>query len=650
MSFEDGFAVGLKLREQMDAYDKNQQMTDMYNRVYHPEMFKTDESNPSTNLPAPPNGFVAKEPTPMNYEKGTGFGGQETMMPKGAMSLSGADGVTTTPLRQEERVLDTSAPKGFATDYTTDYNPTSPYGTTEQTGAQSPADMPYGYGAIPKDYQPQEGVVDTTPTEVPMEQGPQVTIEQGPKFSTMPDDLKSKLANARSEDEYNNILSTYKTPQEPNLYDKTVLEITKAKSEMDTHQEQLSKIRNVADQMRSKGYFKEAENFENKAYETEKALYESTDAYYKTVTKANDIKASLANSYLNAISNGVDNDRAWSELIMKAHKMGIPDLDRYIGLPRDQRPKVAQMVVDDAISTKERLKTESDILKEKNKMDRLNKNLAFKENTNILKDRWHTEDRADRIRALDIKEVTANFKMANAMVANLRADLKMKQDRLNLIIKGDAIKDDFGNIMTPAESQKEATVLTQEIGDMQDRLTAAEAHTNAYREHLPKADLKKIEDANKAEVNQKDAETSAAKMTPDVVNKLVEAINLHPDKIDQIKKTFTSKYPGLKMEDYVKINLPTNQTQVTNVTEDSLVPSENVKPFDILNDISSGTYANRLITVDPLTRSHKVTDFNYSKYSEQTNTMNKEVTISEAFNRLGQSLFDSPFNMNSTLR
>jgi hypothetical protein len=114
---------------------------------------------------------------------------------------------------------------------------------------------------------------------------------------------------------------------------------------------------------------------------------------------------------------------------------------------------------------------------------------------------------------------------------------------------------------------------------MQDRLTAAEAHTNAYREHLPKADLKKIEDANKAEVNQKDAETSAAKMTPDVVNKLVEAINLHPDKIDQIKKTFTSKYPGLKMEDYVKINLPTNQTQVTNVTEDSLVPSENVKPL-----------------------------------------------------------------------
>lgn len=75
---------------------------------------------------------------------------------------------------------------------------------------------------------------------------------------------------------------------------------------------------------------------------------------------------------------------------------------------------------------------------------------------------------------------------------------------------------------------------------------------------------------------------------------------------------------------------------------ESILSYEMVKPFDVLNDISSGTYANRLITVDPLTRSHKVTDFNYSKYSDQTNTMNKEETISEAFNRLGQSLFDSP--------
>ena len=192
-----------------------------------------------------------------------------------------------------------------------------------------------------------------------------------------------------------------------------MLELTETKSKVDSHTEQLTKIRNLADKMRQKGFFKEAENFENKALETEKALYESTDAYYKTVVKANDIKAGLAKSFLNAIESGVNSDLAWGQTIMKGIHMGIPDLDRYINVPRDQRPQIAQGFVDDAMSTKDRVKTDLEMLKEKNKTDRFNRNLAFKEGTNVMKDRWHTEDRADRIRALDIKEVTANFKMAN---------------------------------------------------------------------------------------------------------------------------------------------------------------------------------------------------------------------------------------------
>jgi hypothetical protein len=47
---------------------------------------------------------------------------------------------------------------------------------------------------------------------------------------------------------------------------------------------------------------------------------------------------------------------------------------------------------------------------------------------------------------------------------------------------------------------------------------------------------------------------------------------------------------------------------------------EFVKSFDVLNDISSGTYANRLISVDPLTRSFKITDFNYDTYKANTAT------------------------------
>jgi hypothetical protein len=41
---------------------------------------------------------------------------------------------------------------------------------------------------------------------------------------------------------------------------------------------------------------------------------------------------------------------------------------------------------------------------------------------------------------------------------------------------------------------------------------------------------------------------------------------------------------------------------------------EFVKTYDSVNEISSGTFANRLISIDPVTRSYKVTDFDYLKY------------------------------------
>jgi hypothetical protein len=152
MSFEEGFAVGLKLRAQMDAAEKERLQTEIYNKIYN-------------RVKSPDNPLVEEQTIPKDYVKGTGFGGQETMMPPGAIAMTD-NGVTTSPLRPEGQVMDTSAPTGFATDPTTDAYPTSPYGSSyEQTGAQSPADMPYGFGAIPKDYQPMEGNVDTTPTQ-----------------------------------------------------------------------------------------------------------------------------------------------------------------------------------------------------------------------------------------------------------------------------------------------------------------------------------------------------------------------------------------------------------------------------------------------------------------------------------------------------
>ena len=60
------------------------------------------------------------------------------------------------------------------------------------------------------------------------------------------------------------------------------------------------------------------------------------------------------------------------------------------------------------------------------------------------------------------------------------------------------------------------------------------------------------------------------------------------------------------------------------------------KPFDVLNEINSGTLSSRLITIDPLTRTFKKTDFDYNKFKTQAKTLNSSGPQDTLKNRLGQ--------------
>jgi hypothetical protein len=60
---------------------------------------------------------------------------------------------------------------------------------------------------------------------------------------------------------------------------------------------------------------------------------------------------------------------------------------------------------------------------------------------------------------------------------------------------------------------------------------------------------------------------------------------------------------------------------------------EVIKFYDVLDNISSGMYANRLITINPLTQTYKVTDFNYKKDSDSS--LNDTSALYTKQNRLG---------------
>jgi len=81
--------------------------------------------------------------------------------------------------------------------------------------------------------------------------------------------------------------------------------------------------------------------------------------------------------------------------------------------------------------------------------------------------------------------------------------------------------------------------------------------------------------------------------------------------------------------------------QGVNAKQNSVQKYEIQKPHDALHEADAGTFANRLLSIDPLTRSHYTTDFDYSSYQKSSTSLNKEPAAETYKNRLGNTQSNS---------
>lgn len=87
-----------------------------------------------------------------------------------------------------------------------------------------------------------------------------------------------------------------------------------------------------------------------------------------------------------------------------------------------------------------------------------------------------------------------------------------------------------------------------------------------------------------------------------------------------------------------------------NVTSDmqykftNIISMDVLDSFDMLRSTSSGTFSNRLISIDPLTRSFKTTDFNYNDYYAKSTKMNSQPVTNNYKDRVGKKTFETPPN------
>ena len=98
------------------------------------------------------------------------------------------------------------------------------------------------------------------------------------------------------------------------------------------------------------------------------------------------------------------------------------------------------------------------------------------------------------------------------------------------------------------------------------------------------------------------------------------------------------KQPAYKTYKYQQKNLDQTMEDKLN----SVLEYEFIRTFNSLDDINSGTFSNRLISLNPLNRTVKVTDFDYEKYLGQAGSMNGTSALSLAPNRLGKTQNQTP--------
>ena len=427
------------------------------------------------------------------------------------------------------------APTEFATAPTTDANPTSPFGTYEQRGAESPADMPYGFGgAIPKDYKSLDQVLQTQvepspgqeqpPTEgQPQEQAPVEGYNQlPPPQETAPPPV-------------NNIATRAK---------KATLDFTEANDEVESAYK-------LAEMFKQQGLLKPyyeqlivAGNLEeNRSMAQTRRISAAKDIM--------EITGRLAGGYVEVAkrtNDPVELERAWQSTLMLLEMNGIPAGDlRAVTDPR-ARLAISEKYADASMSAAKKLELEYKRVKfvEQNRLAK--KGLEIKERLADEKTKMDAWKRDTGIRKMEQKEITTYINESKDKVTSLQTTLKGKQDTLKQLTSSNTYFDkESGLLLDPETQAKEIILARQEVENI-------EAQIDLERQRIDTWTAKLKPGAKNT--TGKPTTESANAPPPEVIQDTIKALNANPSKalLDHVKAKFKEAYPDLEFEKYIKVN------------------------------------------------------------------------------------------------
>jgi hypothetical protein len=427
------------------------------------------------------------------------------------------------------------APTEYATAETTDVNPTSPFGTYEQRGADSPADMPYGFGgAIPKDYKSPEQVLQTQvdagsdqeqpPTEAqPQEQVPVQGYNQPPPPQETPPPPVSNIATVAK---------------------KATLDFTEAN-------DQVESAYNLAEAFKREGLLKPYQKQLEVAGKLEEAR---TMAQSRRITATKDVMemtGRIAGSYVEVAkrtNDPVELERAWQSSMMLLEMNGIPAGQlRAMTDPR-ARLAIAEKYSDASMSAAKKL----ELMLKQNKIVSQN-NIA--QNQLDLKNKLVNETlnmgafrREIGTRNIEQKELTAYIKEGKDKVTSLQTTLKGKQDTLKQLLSSNTYFDkETGLVLDDETRAKEIILARQEVENLDTQIKLEREKIDTYSAKLK---------PGARDTTGKTTTENTTAPPQEVIQDTIKALNANPSKalLDHVKAKFKEAYPDLEFEKYIKVN------------------------------------------------------------------------------------------------
>lgn len=279
--------------------------------------------------------------------------------------------------------------------------------------------------------------------------------------------------------------------------------------------------------------------------------------------KVLEVTGQIAQGYLDA--DPANKEAAWGTALMQLNAAGIP-IDDLIRIPPQLREQVAQQYADSAISGANKLKLELEYLKEAGRnrraeeSNRIREDLGNKRLQQQARSQEAIQLRFDK--SMELREFNAMKGKLSSIITSAqrdRSDLEAKADDINFRISGlrsgTILTDKYGNKLTKEARIAEVTALQEDLNALDGQRKKIDEEIKGYEGKLKEMPVPK--GGNKetgTEASTQVKEDTASKPSSQDVNLAVQAINQHPEALEQIKANWAKMHPDAKFEDYIKLN------------------------------------------------------------------------------------------------